>query len=723
MGMVLIRVPCCCHFAPPQSSLFSQQCTGRRDAVGKPAGSRRGGARLHEFPTLINVTLSVALAFAGGFLARLLKLPTLVGYLLAGVVIGPFTPGFFGDLSTIQKLADLGVIFLLFGVGLHFSLHDLWSVRAIAIPGALIQLVIITMICMLVSLWWGWSLTSGVLLGVAVAIASTVVMTRNLMDQGLLNTSAGQIAIGWLVLEDLITVLILVLLPVFSTNASGMVWPDAALALLKAGVFAALMLVAGTRVIPWFLKRLAYLRSRELFIVAIVVITVGTAIVASTLFGVSLALGAFLAGMVVNESAFSHQVEVEVLPFREIFGVLFFVSVGMLVNPLYLFQHAGEVLVLVTIIIGGKFLFTLLLSLVFPQPAHTMLVVAAGRSQIGEFSFILGQTGVTLALLTQEHYSLVLAGAMISIILNPFLFRALPWIEARLRSFSALWSLLDRQHQPPQSQVPETLRDHVVVVGYGRVGRHIVHVLSFLNVPRLVIDLDVSRITELDNLGVPTLYGDAAESEILAHARVAQARAVVVTLPDETAASVVVTTVRTLAPQVPLAVRAATQDGVRHLLELGASDVIHPELEGGLDIVRQTLEYLGYPESETQAYLDAIRDDHYDLSSSAISGQRVLAQMSDTSTQRPRLTWLPVHRQSVLVGRTLAEIDKSARMGATVVAVERGQQVITNPDPSLVIQARDTIGVMLPVAQIYAIRQAISEKRSNTLPTPEIASS
>lgn len=588
---------------------------------------------MNEFPILINITLSIAAAFVGGYLARLLKLPTMVGYLLAGVVIGPFTPGFIGDLSTIQNLAELGVIFLLFGVGLHFSLRDLWEVRAIAIPGALIQLVIITAIGMLLTHLWGWSLPAGVLIGVAVAIASTVVMIRNLMDQGLLNTSAGKVAMGWLVLEDLITVLILVLLPAFSTNTTGgAVWQTTGLALLKTGVFAALMLVAGTRVIPWFLKRMAYLRSRELFIVAIVVITVGTALAASELFGVSLALGAFLAGMVVSESALSHQVEAEILPFRETFGVLFFVSVGMLVNPVYLLQHAGEVLALVGVIIGGKFLLTLLLGLVFPQPAHTMLVVAAGRSQIGEFSFILGQAGVALALLTQEQYSLVLAGAMISITINPFLFRALPWIEARLRAFPALWSLLDRrQSMPAQESIPETLQGHVVVVGYGRVGRHIVHVLSSLDIPRLVIDLDVSRITELDRQGVPTLYGDAAESEILTHARVAQARAVVITMPDETAASIVVATVRQLA-QVPIIVRAATQAGVGRLFELGANEVIHPELEGGLNIVYQTLTRLGYQENAIQQYLDAVRHDHYDLSVSTVAEQQALAHLCGHST-------------------------------------------------------------------------------------------
>jgi CPA2 family monovalent cation:H+ antiporter-2 len=564
---------------------------------------------MHDFPLLINITISVAAAFVGGLLARLLKLPTLVGYLLAGVVIGPFTPGFIGDISTIQHLAELGVIFLLFGVGLHFSVRDLWEVRRIAIPGALIQLVLITALGMGLAAFWGWSLAAGILIGVAVAIASTVVMTRNLMDQGLLHTSAGHLAMGWLVMEDVVTVLILVLLPALSTGSSGNVFGEAALALLKAVIFTLLMLFAGSRIIPWILHRLAYLRSRELFVVAIVVITVGTAVAASVLFGVSLALGAFLAGMVVRNSMLSRQIEVEILPFRDTFGVLFFVSVGMLVNPVSLVQSAGIVLLLVAVIVVGKFLLTLVFGLLFPQPVHDVLVVAAGRSQIGEFSFILGQTGVALALLSQEQYSLLLAGAMISIILNPFLFRALPWMEKRLQTLPFLRSRFEQQRF--QQIHPEQMQGHVVVVGYGRVGRNIIQALSQLQAAYLVVDLDVQRIEELAQQHIPVLYGDAANSEILTHAGVAQARAVVVTLPDETAAEIVTASVRTLAPQVPLIVRVATQEGVSSLLELGASEVIHPELEGAQAMVRQTLALLGYPEGQTHTSLEGLRDQYY----------------------------------------------------------------------------------------------------------------
>jgi CPA2 family monovalent cation:H+ antiporter-2 len=591
----------------------------------------------HELPILVNITVALLAAFVGGFLARRLKLPSMVGYMLAGVAIGPFTPGFIGDLSTIQQLAELGVIFLLFDVGLHFSLRDLWSVRDTVISGAIIQIVVITGLGLLLAHLWGWSFAAGILLGLAITIASTVVMIRNLMDRGLLNTSHGQVAVGWLVLEDLVAVLILVLLPALVTNTQEPLWQTAGLALLKTAAFAALMLVAGTRIIPWFLLRMAQLRSRELFIVAIIVITVGTAIGASSVFGVSLALGAFLAGVVVSESALSHQVGAEMVPFRETFAVLFFVSVGMLVNPLDLLSHTGEVLLLVMVIVLGKFVLTVLQGVLFPRPARTALILAAGRSQIGEFSIILGTAGVALEVFTQEQYALLLAGALFSITLNPFLFRALPWIEAHLRKVPAFWSLLDR-HGPVQAPVAESLRDHVVVIGCGRVGQHLVNVLGHLSIPLLVVEQDIGRVSELERQGVPTLYGDAANSDILSQVHLKQARAVVVTLPDEAATSIVVATARAEAPYMPIIARAATQEGVLRLFALGAQHVIYPELEGGLEIMRETLTRLGYPESDVQGYTDAVRGSHYDFSISSDAEQRALEQMLGEEMQDEPIT-------------------------------------------------------------------------------------
>ncbi|MCQ3939267.1 MAG: sodium:proton exchanger, partial [Chloroflexi bacterium] len=341
---------------------------------------------MHEITLIINIVVALVAAFIGGVIARRLGLPTIVGYLFAGIAIGPFTPGFVGDAETIGQLAELGVIFLMFGVGLHFSLNDLWKVRAIAIPGALGQMTLTTLLAYFLSRAWGWDASSGIVLGLAISIASTVVLLRGLMDNGLLSTPHGQAAVGWLVFEDIATVLILVLLPTLAAATGAFEWQPLVLTLAKAGVFVLLLLFVGKRLIPWTLLRIAHTRSRELFILAILAITLGTALGAAELFGVSFALGAFVAGVVVSESPLSHQVGADVFPFREAFAVLFFVSIGMLVNPVYLFSNIGHVLALTALIVIGKSVITLLLGSIFPWQGRTTLVVAAGLSQIGEFS-------------------------------------------------------------------------------------------------------------------------------------------------------------------------------------------------------------------------------------------------------------------------------------------------------------------------------------------------
>jgi CPA2 family monovalent cation:H+ antiporter-2 len=582
---------------------------------------------MHDYPILINITVALVVAFIGGFIAKRLGLPTLVGYLLAGVAIGPFTPGFVGDQHTIQEMAEIGVIFLLFGVGLHFSLKDLWTVRKIAIPGAILQMGIATALGVGLTQLWGWTLAASVVVGLAISIASTVVLLRNLMTEGLLNTPSGQVAVGWLVLEDLATVLILVLLPALTTTGDEPLWQTAGLALIKAAAFALIMLVAGTRVIPWFLIRVAKLHSRELFIVSIVVITMGAAVAAAVLFGVSLALGAFLAGVVVSESALSHQVEAEVLPFRETFAVLFFVSVGMLVNPAQLINQAGEVLALTALIVVGKGIVTLVLGLMLARQARIAVVVAVSLAQIGEFSFLLGQAGVAQNVLTQEQYSLVLAGSLISITLNPFLFKLIPRLERWLNNMGMLQGLLAKG-SPVQEAIDPGLSGHVIVVGYGRVGQHLVDVLSRLGVPRLVVELDVTRATELESAKVPVLFGDAANLDILKHAHLDTAREVVITVPEEATAMSTVAAARKSAPNVPIVVRATTQESIGRLLELGATDVIYPELAGGLEMMHQTLLRLGYDEGRIEAYSDAVRRDHYELSITSEGEQMALDQLA-----------------------------------------------------------------------------------------------
>jgi len=466
---------------------------------------------MYDLPIVINITIALVAAFIGGAIAKKIGLPTIVGYLLAGIIIGPFTPGFKGDVNTIHQLAEMGVIFLMFGVGLHFSFGDLWRVRDIAIPGALIQTGLATVLAFGITRLWGWSLTSGIVLGLSISVASTVVLLRGLMDNSLLNTSHGQAAVGWLVMEDILSVFILVLMPTLALNGGAFNWGNFAITMLKAAAFVVLMFVVGVRLIPWLLNMIAHSRSRELFILAILAITLGVAMGAAELFGVSLALGAFVAGAIISQSHLSHQVGADIFSFQETFSTLFFVSVGMLVNPVFLWENLGHVLVITLMVILGKGIIVILMGLLFPRPARTFLVIAVGLAQIGEFSFIIGQGGVANKMLTADQYSLILAASLISISVNPLLYRVLPKLEKLLQRMPGFWKRMDASTHIVEVK-EEDLHDHVVIVGYGRIGKHLVEVLKSLNVPLLVIESDVERIDQLNQQQIPTLYGDAANS-------------------------------------------------------------------------------------------------------------------------------------------------------------------------------------------------------------------
>ena len=659
---------------------------------------------------LVNIVVALVVAFIGGVIARRIGLPTIVGYLLAGIVIGPFTPGFVGDTETISQLAELGVIFLMFGVGLHFSLDDLWKVRAVAIPGSLGRMVITILLGFGFSRLWGWSTMSGIVIGLAISIASTVVLLRNLADNGLLNTPHGKAAIGWVIVEDLATVLILVLMPSLVNTANGFDWAQLGLTLLKAAGFVLVAFFAGKRFIPWILLRIAHTRSRELFILAILAIALGIALSAAELFGVSLALGAFVAGVVVNESPLSHQVGADVLPFQEAFAVLFFVSIGMLVNPNYIFNNITTILAFTALIVIGKTLVTVLMGFMLPWPAHTTLVLATVLSQIGEFSFILGQEGMALGLLDRDQYSLILTGSLLSITVNPILIRLIAPAEKWLQKLPAVWRLLDR-HRPMPLPVEESIAGHVVIVGYGRVGRHIVNLLGQMEIPHLVIDADAENIEELSRRGVPNLYGDAANSEVLTYAGLGRARAIVVAGPDEASSELVVAAARDLAPELPIIARATTEEGIDQLAKLGAQDVIHPELEGGLEIVRHTLLKLNFPLHEISRYMDAVRRDHYDMQINTEEEHRLLHDLINASGNI-EVTWFRLEADNPLVGKTLHDANLRVRTGASVVAIMRNRQLIANPKSSTAFEAKDRIGFIGDPEQIEAVERLVSESKS-----------
>ncbi len=551
----------------------------------------------HAMPLITTIAAALGLALVLGFVAVRLRLPALIGYLVAGVVIGPATPGFVADLGLAQQLAEIGVILLMFGVGLHLSLGDLLAVRRIALPGAVAQIAVATALGTAVARWWGWSLGAGLVFGLALSVASTVVLLRALEGRGALDTINGRIAVGWLVVEDLAMVLVLVLLPALSGSLGGT--PAAAgdgilapllIALGKVSVFVALMVVVGVRVFPWLLWQVARTGSRELFTLCVIAAAVGIAYAAAEIFGVSFALGAFFAGMVLRESALSHRAADESLPLRDAFSVLFFVSVGMLFDPAMLLAEPLRVLVVVAIIVLGKTLAAFLLVLLARYPLNTALVVSASLAQIGEFSFILAGLGVALGLLPVEGQNLILAGALISMALNPLVFNAIEPVEGWLRAHSQRAREMERPNDPlavlPTTVDLHLLTGHVVVVGYGRVGKRIVEVLRAAGRSVVVAEQHRELVEPLRQQGIPAVSGDASEAEVLVQAHVARARMLVIAVPEAFAARKMIELARTLRPAIEIVARAHGDEEAALLRREGAGEVFLGEQELAVAMTR-----------------------------------------------------------------------------------------------------------------------------------------
>ncbi|GAA4178922.1 YbaL family putative K(+) efflux transporter [Shinella granuli] len=552
----------------------------------------------HATPLIATLVAGICLAFLAGLVAHRFRLPPIAGYLLAGVVIGPFTPGFVANQNLANELAEIGVILLMFGVGLHFSLKDLLSVRAIAIPGAIGQIAVATVFGLLLALAMGWSAGSGFVFGLSLSVASTVVLLRALQERRLVETERGRIAVGWLIVEDLVMVLTLVLLPPLAgvlggtaqtadvdpdlTRALGIgaVWTAVGVTALKVSAFIALMLVVGRKVIPMILHYVAHTGSRELFRLSVLAIALGVAYGSAKLFGVSFALGAFFAGMVLAESQLSQQAARETLPLRDAFAVLFFVSVGMLFNPVNLIERPLAILATFVTIVFIKSAAAYLIVKAFGYPRTIALAIAASLAQIGEFSFILVVLGVGLDLLPAVAQDLIVAGALFSILVNPLLFMAVDHYGAKLDAAAAQEpdGSADAAPQPeePAEDMPEptALTDHAIVVGYGRVGRRVVERLHAAGLPVLVIEERAGVAEALRESGIEAIGEPAGGRGVLAQANIAGARWFVTAIPDAFAAGTLIEQARSANGAIRIVARATSQAEADHLRQFGANHIV-----------------------------------------------------------------------------------------------------------------------------------------------------
>ena len=526
----------------------------------------------HDVELIILLAVGFSLALVFGYIAARLRLPPLMGYLIAGVIISPNTPGIVADIHLANQLAELGVMFLMFGVGMHFSLNDLMQVRRIALPGAVLQIAVATLLGVGVSMMWGWSFGSALIFGLSLSCASTVVLLKALGDRGLLDSVNGKIAVGWLLVEDLVMVLALVLLPATAVLLGGQalestnnenIWLTLGLTLLKVSGFIAFMLIVGKRLVPFIMQIVARLGSRELFTLTVVAAAVSIAFGAYKIFGVSMALGAFFAGMVVKESDFSHRAEEETLPLREIFSILFFVAVGMLFDPRILIEEPLHVLAVVGIIMVGKTIAAMALVLFFRYPLNTALTVGASLAQIGEFSFILATLGVSLQLLSLDGQNLILAGALISITLNSFVFSAIEPVQNWIRERSYLARLLERSSDPlamlPDEVSQDYLRDQVVIVGHGEVGRRITQNLMAENIKVVIAEENREIVEDLREKGIAAVSGIATEAGVLIQAHIQHARLLVLSPMDILDIHNIVDIAKTLNPEIQVLVCAESK--------------------------------------------------------------------------------------------------------------------------------------------------------------------
>src|SRR5215208_549050 len=642
-----------------------------------------------------DIALILVAALLGGIVARRLGLPLILGYVLAGVLVGPHTGGpTVGEIEDIELLAEIGVALLLFAIGLHFPLEELAPVRRVALIGTPIQMALTTAfgygLGRLLDLNW----TEAVWFGALLSVSSTVVVLKTLSEQGVINTLASRVTVGMLVVQDLAVVPLIILLPALGNIGEGL--NKLGVAVLQAAVFVAGMALFGARIFPWLMARIASWNSRELFLISMVAIGLGVGY-GTYLFGLSFAFGAFVAGMILSQSDYSHQALADITPLRDVFAMLFFVSVGMLIDPVFLLDEAVTITAIVLAVFLFKGLLFAGLTRAFGYGNIVPFAVGLGLFQVGEFSFVIARVGIDVGTLSSRTHSLALTTAVVTMALTPFAARAAPLLYGRWREWFPVEPL-------KTVDLPETgLKDHVVIVGYGRVGSFVARMLRALEQPFVVVDLDPGRADAARESRLPVVYGDAAAEPILEAAGVGEARLILVTVPDAIGTRLVVERVRALKPGVHIVVRSTSVEQLEDLSRLGVYEAVQPELEAGLELGRQALVHLGIGAGEIQRFSDQVRQELYapitDRSASGglLSRLRRASKMIETD-------WIELPEYSPLTGKTIGELEVRARTGASIVATVREESVIANPGPEVTIAPGDTVGVLGTPDQRAALR-------------------
>ncbi len=643
-----------------------------------------------------DIVIIVVAALIGGIAAYALKQPLILGYILAGVIVGPYTGGItVSDTHNIELLAEIGVGLLLFALGLEFSLKKLNSVRHIALLGTPLQIILTIIYGYGLGYWLGWEWVQSVWLGALISLSSTMVILKTLMNQGFLGTLSSRVMIGMLMVQDLAVVPLMIILPQLGNPQAGL--PLLGLAALKATLFLSLMILLGTRVIPRLMAYIAQWNSRELFILAVTAIGLGIGYV-TFLSGLSFALGAFVAGMILSESDYSHQALSDIIPLRDIFGLLFFTSIGMLLDPSFLLEHWRIILMLVLLVAFGKGIIFAALACLFKYGNVVPLAVSLGLFQIGEFSFVLARTGLASKSIPHEMYSLVLSMTIISMIFTPLV----SGLTAPLYSLRRRWF----KHEPLLTiNLPESgLHDHVIIAGGGRIGQHVAQVLKDLKLSFVLIELDHFRVEQAKLAGFPVIYGDASQEIVLAAAYLKKACLLLITIPATVVAQAIILQGRQLKPSLHILARAEGLETMKALYERGASQVVQPEFEAGLEMTRQALLHLHVPENEILRYLDTIRRDLYtSFLKNLDEYQRIVLLKSAGSLLE--LNWLIIEPGSRLCDHTIGELGIRTRTGASVVGVVRSGNLYTNPGPDFRLAQGDMAAIIGKSEQFNALQK------------------